>query len=615
MIERMKKTIVLTTADRKAELISSLRDLGVMHITDMVTKSGALDEMEKKRAEYASVLQTLKDRCGKPQSSSDIPLSKFLDIHQSLSALLEEEQEKKERLFELNAERERILPFGDFDPEDVKKLASDGIKISIYTGMKKDIEKLSLSDTPYIPLAFAGKSKAVAVLGESLPDGVSLSPFTLPEMALSQIESELIVVRERLDEIDRKIKDASIYIPLYKKALESENEKIIYQEVTETVSGEDIVYLTGYIPALEQDRFITFAKENSLAYQIEDPGPDDNPPTKVRYKGFTKIVKPVFDILGTVPGYNEYDTSPYFLVFFSLFFAMIIGDAGYGLIFILIGFVLRKMLGKGSDIPTLVFVLGGSTVVWGALTGTWFGSLAILERLPFLQKLIIPSIANYPELFDLDSTYTQNMLMKFCFMIGTFQLSFARVLNIIRKAGDRDLSLVADIGWLLDSIVLYFLALNLVIGGTYPLAAVGVSIGVGFLLVCLFSSQGPGVPFCTGVKRSLAGFFTTFLDTISCFSNLMSYIRLFAVGMASLAIAQSFNGMGDGMMGGATFIFGIIIIIVGHALNLVMGILSVVVHGVRLNLLEFSGALGMEWAGYNYDPFRKMVEETNTKER
>ena len=89
----------------------------------------------------------------------------------------------------------------------------------------------------------------------------------------------------------------------------------------------------------------------------------------------------------------------------------------------------------------------------------------------------------------------------------------------------------------------------------------------------------------------------------------MSYIRLFAVGMASLAIAQSFNSMGGGMLGGVMFIIGVLVILLGHVLNLVMGLLSVVVHGVRLNLLEFSGALGMEWAGYNYEPFRKMVQD------
>ena len=610
MIERMKKTIVLASASHKAELLSSLRDLGVMHVTDMVTKSSALDELEKRRAEYSSVLQTLKERGDKKASGSASGIS-FSEIHPSIMALLSEEESLKEKVVALQAEKERIAPFGEFDPDSLKALASDGVEISLWIGSKKDMEALRASDIRYIPVSYAGKSLAAAVIGNEVPSGLSLTRFELPEKSLAAIDSELLAGRERLKEIDSKIKAASAYIPLYERALKAEDDSIVFEQVTETVSGDDIVYLTGYIPVSDVDRFVSYAKKEKLAYSLSDPGPDDNPPTKVRYKGFVRIVKPVFDILGTVPGYNEYDISSYFLVFFSLFFAMIIGDAGYGIIFILISLIMQLKTKKCTDLNILVYVLGGATVVWGAVTGTWFGSLMILEKIPFLQRLVIPPLANYPELFGLDATYTQNMLMKFCFMLGTLQLSLGRVINIITKAKAKDLSLVAEIGWLIDAILIYFLALNLVIGEPFPMKVIAMGVGTGFVLVCLFSAQGPGVPFGKGVKSSLGGFFTTFLDTISCFSNLMSYIRLFAVGMASLAIAQSFNSMGGGLMGGFAAVFGILVIVIGHVLNLVMGILSVVVHGVRLNLLEFSGALGMEWAGYKYEPFRKMVEEKN----
>ena len=610
MIERMKKTIVLASASHKAELLSSLRDLGVMHVTDMVTKSSALDELEKRRAEYSSVLQTLKERGDKKASCSDSGIS-FSEIHPSIMALLSEEESLKEKVVALQAEKERIAPFGEFNPDSLKALAADGVEISLWIGSKKDMEALRASDIRYIPVSYAGKSLAAAVIGNEVPSGLSLTRFELPEKPLAAIDSELLAGRERLKEIDSKIKAASAYIPLYERALKAEDDSIVFEQVTETVSGDDIVYLTGYIPVSDVDRFVSYAKKEKLAYSLSDPGPDDNPPTKVRYKGFVRIVKPVFDILGTVPGYNEYDISSYFLVFFSLFFAMIIGDAGYGIIFILISLIMQLKTKKCTDLNILVYVLGGATVVWGAVTGTWFGSLMILEKIPFLQRLVIPPLANYPELFGLDATYTQNMLMKFCFMLGTLQLSLGRVINIITKAKAKDLSLVAEIGWLIDAILIYFLALNLVIGEPFPMKVIAMGVGTGFVLVCLFSAQGPGVPFGKGVKSSLGGFFTTFLDTISCFSNLMSYIRLFAVGMASLAIAQSFNSMGGGLMGGFAAVFGILVIVIGHVLNLVMGILSVVVHGVRLNLLEFSGALGMEWAGYKYEPFRKMVEEKN----
>ena len=126
----------------------------------------------------------------------------------------------------------------------------------------------------------------------------------------------------------------------------------------------------------------------------------------------------------------------------------------------------------------------------------------------------------------------------------------------------------------------------------------------GFLLVVCFGGMAPGKSFGQGLKAGLGDAFTVFLNTISAFGNIMSYIRLFAVGMASLAIAQSFNNMAFSFKG-PLVVAAVLILLIGHGLNIVMGLLSVVVHGVRLNLLEFSGQLGMEWAGIAYDPFKK----------
>ena len=134
MIERMKKTVVLSSASRKAELLSSLRDLGVMHITDMVTKSSALDDLEKRRGEYSSVLQILKERGDKKAAAASS--ADFAAVHSSLTALLAEEEELKGKVVSLQAERERIAPFGEFDPSSVAELEKEGIKLSFWTGNK-----------------------------------------------------------------------------------------------------------------------------------------------------------------------------------------------------------------------------------------------------------------------------------------------------------------------------------------------------------------------------------------------------------------------------------------------------------------------------------------------
>ena len=181
----------------------------------------------------------------------------------------------------------------------------------------------------------------------------------------------------------------------------------------------------------------------------------------------------------------------------------------------------------------------------------------------------------------------------------------ACVMNIRRKTREKDLSWVADLGWLCAICALYFVVLYLVIGEQVNLTPIAAVVLLGFVLVVCFGGMSPDKTFAQGLKAGLGNAFTVFLNTISAFGNIMSYIRLFAVGMASLAIAHSFNNMALGFKG-PLVVVGILIMLVGHGLNIVMGLLSVVVHGVRLNLLEFSGQLGMEWTGTAYAPFKKL---------
>jgi len=254
-------------------------------------------------------------------------------------------------------------------------------------------------------------------------------------------------------------------------------------------------------------------------------------------------------------------------------------------------------------------VLSASTIVWGAVTGTWFGSQTILEKVSFLQIFVIKQFTNFPNLVSgLSAADTQKAVMKFSFQIGTLQLSLACVMNVISKLKKKDLSAIAEIGWLAVIDALYFVVLLLVIGEEINTTPIFTIVGVGFLVVVVFGSQGPGIPFAKGLASGLGGFFNTFLDTISSFGNIMSYIRLFAVGMASLAISQSFNNMAQPLLSGFALPAGIIVLVLGHSLNIVMAMLSVIVHGVRLNVLEFSGQLGMEWTGILYEPFKKTIE-------
>ena len=603
MIEKMKILHIVAKSSEKTELLDKLRDLGVVHFAEKKTADKAcLDRFES----LSRAAMALKDYAPKELSNEILSDERFEEIFAKVSEAIELKKELGSKKGNAISKADKIRAWGNFLPAEVDLLRDEGYDLHFYKLDKKTVQALSEDEEiKFISLSPIDKMPVVATLGE-LPLEYRTNEFVLPDKGLPELEEEIAQCDQKLSECEEVLISSAIHIPSFNdQMLKAQNDEE-YSSMSNTAETEDVlVWLSGYIPEAELDGFKALASESGWAWALDDVSEDDeNVPTKVKYNKLTKLMTPVFDILGTVPGYREYDISFWFLGFFTLFFAMIIGDAGYGFIFLILAIALHLKGKKLTDVVMLLYVLSVGTIVWGSLTGTWFG-LEGAMKIPLLKALVIPSFANYPEYFGVSTTDQQNAIMKFCFIIGAVQLSLACIMNIRRKLKEKDLSLVADIGWLVAIDALYFVVLFLVIGEEINLAPVAVVVIVGFLLVVVFGGMAPGKSFSQGLKAGLGDAFTTFLNTISAFGNIMSYIRLFAVGMASLAIAQSFNNMALGF-DGPLVVVGAAIMIIGHALNLVMGLLSVVVHGVRLNLLEFSGQLGMEWSGIAYNPFKKL---------
>ena len=601
MIEKMKAVCIVAQDSHKEELLTTLRDLGILHIAE---KQAADADVLKRFSMLSHLSLELKDYA-KEENSETTTLSdeQFEQMYQNTVRALEQMTMIKEKRTDLVLEAERIKMWGDFDAPMVKCLC-DQLDLHFYRMEKREYKRIKQdAHIKWIRLSPVEKMETVAVFGR-LDTSVRAMEFVIPPKGLSQLQEEIKHCDLQLSSCEAVLREAAGHLNSYAAQLLKTQNDAEYSSADRSLAYQNgLVWITGYIPDAEKEAFINAAKEHNWAWLMNDVQQgDENVPTKIRYNKLTALIKPVFDILGTVPGYAEYDISFWFLAFFTLFFAMIIGDAGYGLLFF-IGTVAVHIKSKHvTNVTLLFYLLSGATVVWGALTGTWFG-LEGAMNIPLLKSLVIPSFANYPEYFGLSATTTQNSVMKFCFSIGVIQLALACVMNIKRKISRHNLSWLSDLGWLLSISALYLMVLYLVIGQNIQLGIVGAVVGLGFLLVVLFGGMEPGKTFGQGLKAGLGNTFTAFLDTISAFGNVMSYIRLFAVGMASLAIAQSFNNMASGFHG-ALVIVGAIIMIIGHVLNIVMGFLSVVVHGVRLNLLEFSGQLGMEWSGTAYNPFR-----------
>ena len=606
MIEKMKMLHIVASASGKEEMLKDLREMGLLHLAEKQSASRELNEEFQTLSKASNALKEYADPKAKEKRAEVLSDSEFEKMYRGVLDAMEKKESLNQAIGAANTELDRISAWGDFSPEDVKALKDEGFDLHFYRmGSKEFQDAVNDENIRLIRLAPVDKMDTVAVFG-TLPPEIPATEFMLPEHSASELKEQIEASKKGIAECEETLKAASIYEASFDDQMVKLQNRMNFSAAGNTAqSDEDFVWISGYIPEADMDKFKAAAAEKSLAWAVEDVSEEDEHiPTKVKYNKVSGLIKPVFDILGILPGYREQDISLWFFLFFTLFFAMIIGDGGYGVLILLGTIVLHVKQKKITNVTFLLYVLSIATVIWGALTGTWFGMESAM-KVPILKAMVFPSIATYPEYFGLTANDSQNAIMKFSFSIGAVQMALGSILAIKKKLPAKDLSWVADAGWTIAVIAMYLLALNLVIHEDIDLKPVFTLIGVAFVLVVLFGGMSPDKSFGEGLKAGLGGAFTQFLNTISCFGNVMSYIRLFAVGMAGVAISQSFNGIAAGMHG-PMMIVGVVVVLVGHALNIVMCFLSVVVHGVRLNVLEFSGQAGLEWTGIPYEPFKKV---------
>jgi len=319
---------------------------------------------------------------------------------------------------------------------------------------------------------------------------------------------------------------------------------------------------------------------------ITDPAAEDNVPTLLRNPSWVTMIKPVLGLLGLTPGYRELDVSMLFLIFFSIFFGILIGDAGYGLVYILITFGLQKMMKPDAEMKTtlsLFYLLGSCAIIWGILTGTFFGQ-GWLRTLGFTPLV--------PQLND------ASVMGTFCFLLGALHLSIAHSWRAILKFPS--ITALADVGYICILWTAFFLARTLILGEAFPPLGIWLVIA-GILLVIVFTS--PQANVLRGIGEGLGTMALSFMNNIT---DVISYIRLFAVSLASLAVAETTNYLASGFGSGVVALAaGVVIILFGHSLNIVLGLMSVLVHGVRLNVLEFSGHANVTWSGFEFEPLKE----------
>jgi len=603
MIVPMKKTaVVVREGDRQAAL-ERLRALGVMHLEIGQVSSEALSGLLERRRILEAASNILKSQ--KAPAGAAL-LSGAMDAEEGARtavALVEERRNLLDEQGRMAKEIERLLPWGEFDPEDILFLRSHGVPLRLFEFPAKMESRLP-EDIGRLGLRRVGKLVRTAMLmteDQSLPEGFEELP--LPPTGIEGMRKKAEEIRSHIEGIGKELAS----LAPTRKAMEDRKTALARDIEFETARAGmnaaegNLAWISGFIPAGESKGFLAEAAKEGWAALVRDPEPGEAIPTLVENNRVVRLIQPVLEALAVVPGYKEYEISLWFLIFFTVFFGMIIGDAAYGLIMLAVSgwlSVRRKRAGERvPDMLRLMIVLSCSTVAWGAVTGTWFSIDPSVLPSPF-RALILPIL----DPSKTDAKLVQQNIMQFCFLLGSVQLCIAHLKNIRRDFPG--LKFIAQIGWLMMVVGLYFLVMYMVVDKTrFPIPTWSiVLILVGFVLYFVFGNQEGN--FLKGLLASCINFIPTFLGAVSCFADIISYIRLFAVGLAGAAISQTVNGMVLSMPAGVVRIAGgTLLLCFGHSLNLALSILSVVVHGIRLNMLEFSNHLGMEWSGTAYKPF------------
>lgn len=576
----MKYTLVCGAREQRGKVLEVLLDLGVLELHRLSAVTGG----RAQRQALISLYNKVRD-CGKLEVPQMPPETAPEDLVGLASRLLEETDTLTREQNELLAIAERQEIWGDISPGQLAGLAHEGVYIQCWR--TDDPERLDwLGQEGGLLWRGQRRRKKGELLFFTLNRGEPLaldwaSNLAPPDREPAELHTQVSRLQVRIGALQgalrwlalERIDDFGRQIAAQIDALSIEAGRI------QSHADEHVFVLSGWVPADRLDE--TAQRLRQLAgvnASFRDPLPEEEPPTLTRYPAWARPIQSIFEFMGYRPGYYEYDAGHLVIVFFTVFSALLINDGGYGLLMLaVLGLGYRRLstsLGRGA--VQLGLYVAAATTVYGALTGAFFG-------------LQLESLGGIPVL----SLDTDDMI-KLSFGLGIFHLSLGRIIQVWRLGWSA--KMLAELGWLAMLWAIFLGILNVFTGKPIP-AVSGPLLGLGALLVVLLSRTELGI-----LRGGLAGLGTLLGNATTLFSDMMSYIRIMAVGFASMSLAMTTNLMAEQT---GSLLFGGLILLLGHTINLGLGIIALFVHGLRLNTLEFARQLGVIWSGRAFEPLAR----------
>jgi V/A-type H+/Na+-transporting ATPase subunit I len=586
MIVPMVKVYVAARHRDRERLLEAIRELGVIHLVPadpaQALADGPTAEAIQALQRAQQVLYGIDPQGDRPELPAVEAAREVLNVERHLV-------EHGNRLALLHHELEQLDLWGNVRLQQIEALRQAGIELGFYA-----VEAHTFSSVRADCVAEVGELPngrivvAVAVRDGSLelPEGAAALP--LPPRDAPSIRAEAVQIDAALKAGHRRLAELAHLLPeMHAELARLEQQAEFIRAQRGGIASDRLFAVQGWLPAEQAATLPEALAQTNLPAAVHwmEPADDEQPPTLIRSPAWARPVEGLFGILGTVAGYREFDVSVPFLIALPIFTAILISDGGYGAV-LLLGLTLgyrRAAAMLGKHFTQLLIIISIATLLWGGVCATFFG------------------VTLYPPLIAIDlSESSRTFMMRLCFWMGAIHLSIAQLWPAVSLFPD--LRFLNRVGWALFIWgmlgVVQMFVLRTPMGWETPWPYLLLS---GAALAIVFSQPSRNVG-----KMLLLGVANFPLSMLSAFSDVISYVRLMAVGLASGVLAASFNNMAAES---GSWPLAVLVLVFGHSLNLGLAMIAMFAHGVRLNMLEFCNNLGMQWTGYRYRPFSQRTNQ------
>ena len=606
MITKMKKLTFLVYHKEYEEFLNSLRELGVVHIVEK--QQGAADNTElqenirlfNRLAATLKLLQNQKHEKNAVIATEGGTATRGMQVLDEVDALQTEHGKLSQQLQSYAKEKEVLEVWGNFEPTGIQKLKDAGYIIGFYSCSEGNYkEEWETEYNAMIVNRISSKVFFVTVTKAGQEVDLDVEQAKLPAYSLSRLEALYDTTEQAIEGNEKKLAALSeTDIPSLKAALKELQSQIEFSKVvlsSEQTAGDKLMLIEGWAPAYSKVEIEAYLNDAHVYYEITDPMPGDNVPIRLNNKGFFAWFEPICKLY-MLPKYNELDLTPFFAPFFMVFFGLCLGDSGYGL-FLFLGATAYRLLAKKvtpsmKSIISLIQVLSASTFFCGLLTGTFFGANIYDLDWPIVQRL------KHAVLMD------NNDMFRLSLILGVIQILFGMVLKAVNQTIQFGFKYaIATIGWIIllvsTAVSALFASSELLsMGGT----AYKVVLCISGAMIFLFNTPGKNIFMNIGL-----GLWDSYNMVTGLLGDVLSYVRLFALGLSGGILAGVFNSLAVGMSPDNVIagpIVMVLIFVIGHAINIFMNVLGAMVHPMRLTFVEFFKNSGYEGGGKEYKPFK-----------